>query len=137
MQTYTPNHYCLQLAARQDYLGFYKREINLREASLFPPFSTIVRILYSGENEKDCITQLTKHFNGISALKQQYEQDFLYLDKMRCPLKRAEKKYRFQILMKLSVRSTDEILQKIHSVTDSTDVRGVTVFVERNPQNLT
>lgn len=137
LQTYTPNHYCLQLATRQDYLGFYKREINLREASLFPPFSTIVRILYSGENEKDCITQLTKHFNGISALKQQYEQDFLYLDKMRCPLKRAEKKYRFQILMKLSVRSTDEILQKIYSVTDSTDVRGVTVFVERNPQNLT
>ena len=29
LQTYTPRHYCLQYAARQDYLGFYKREINL------------------------------------------------------------------------------------------------------------
>ena len=136
LQTYTPTHYCLQLAAKQDYLGFYKREINLREASLFPPFSTIVRVLYSGENEKDCIKQLTIHYNGINDLKEQYDTDFLYLDKMRCPLKRAEKKYRFQILMKLSVDKTDEILQKLYDVTDKSDVKGVTVFVERNPQNL-
>ncbi len=38
LQTYTPTHYCLQLASKQDYKSFYKREISLREAGGFPPF---------------------------------------------------------------------------------------------------
>lgn len=136
MQTYTPSHYCLQLASKQDYLGFYKREISLRQASGFPPFAEIVRILYQGEDEKACIDQLTTHFAQLVNLKQRYETDFLYLDKMRCPLKRAEKKYRFQILAKLSMDNLQQVLQQIFDICDDKTHKSVSVFVERNPQNL-
>lgn len=136
LQTYTPQHYCLQLAARQDYKAFYRREINLREASAFPPFSVIVRILYSGESEKDCIEQLTAHYADIVKLKEQDTSAFLYLDKMRCPLKRAEKKYRFQILMKLTNDCAEQTIHKLFAITDNRTMRDVQVFVEQNPQNL-
>ncbi|MCM1042944.1 MAG: primosomal protein N' [Corallococcus sp.] len=137
LQTYTPTHYCLQLAAKQDYLAFYRREINLREASGFPPFALIVRILYQGEQEKNCIEQLTKHYLRIEQLKCAYADKFIYLDKMRSPLKRAEKKYRFQILMKLENDGAQEILEKIYQITDEREYTDLQVFVEQNPQSLT
>ena len=136
LQTYTPTHYCLQLAAKQDYVSFYKREISLREASAFPPFSEILRILYQGEKEKDCIDELTEHYAELSNLKGEYATSFYYMDKMRCPLKRAEKKYRFQILIKLNKDSVEQVLPKIYAICDDKKRNSVQVFVERNPQNL-
>ncbi|MCH5156277.1 MAG: primosomal protein N' [Clostridiales bacterium] len=136
LQTYTPTHYCLQLAARQDYFSFYKREINLREASAFPPFAEIIRILYTGEKEQDCIDQLTEQYAEITNLKTKYSLDFYYLDKMRCPLKRAEKKYRFQILIKLSKNNLTEIIPQIYDICDGKKRSSVQISVERNPQNL-
>ena len=136
LQTYTPTHYCLQLAAKQDYLGFYKREISLREASAFPPFAEIVRILYQGEKEKDCIDELTEHYAELSNLKGEFSTSFYYMDKMRCPLKRAEKKYRFQILLKLNKDTLDEVLPRLYAICDDKKRSSVQVFIERNPQNL-
>ncbi len=136
LQTYTPAHYCLQLAAKQDYIGFYKREINLREASGFPPFSEIIRILYQGENKKDCIDELTFQYASIAELKERNAEAFMYLDKMRCPLKRAERKFRFQILIKLDNASAEQIISEIYNITDDRKKSGVQIFVERNPQNL-
>lgn len=136
LQTYTPTHDCLQMAARQDYKGFYATEINIRQPSHFPPFSEILRILYTGEKEKDCIDQLTEQYAALTDLKSLYPNAFYYLDKMRCPLKRAEKKYRFQILMKLSVDSLPQILPLIYGICDGKKRNGVQIFAERNPQNL-
>lgn len=136
LQTYTPTHYCLQLAAKQDYSAFYRREINLREATMFPPFSEIVRVLYQGENEKSCIDQLTEHYAKLSDLKQQNPTAFLYMDKMRCPLKRAENKFRFQILLKITKQSVDDILPCIFAVCNEKKYGNVQIFAERNPQNL-
>lgn len=136
LQTYTPDHYCLAFAAKQDYLGFYKREITVRESAGFPPFTEIVRILYQGEDEKNCIDVLTEQFAKIANLRKANPEAFLYLDKMRCPLKRAEKKFRFQILIKLTKTSLDETLQSIYAICNEKIKGSVSVFAERNPQNL-
>ncbi len=136
LQTYTPTHYCLQFASKQDYLGFYRHEINLREASAFPPFAEIIRILYQGEKEKDCIDQLTEQYAELCNLKEQNPSAFLYMDKMRSPLKRAEKKYRFQILIKLDKGSIGSVLPQIFAICDNKSKNSVSIFVERNPQNL-
>lgn len=136
LQTYTPNHYCLQFASRQDYNGFYKREISLRQATQFPPFAEIIRILYQGEGEQQCIDQLTVHYADLCNLKEEYPDAFFYLDKMRCPLKRAEKKFRFQILLKISPHHVDQLLPQIFFICDNKTKSSVQIFVERNPQNL-
>ena len=60
----------------------------------------------------------------------------MYLDKMRCPLKRAEKKYRFQILMKLDEKYAEEIIAEVFDVVNAKQRSDVSVFAERNPQNL-
>lgn len=135
LQTYNPRHYCLRLAASQDYVSFFKREIALREATGFPPFATVVRLLYSDENGEKCIELLNRHYSEIERLKNVYGEDFLFLQKMRCPVKRIDKKYRFQILMRLSAGKTDEIMQRIYEICDKNEKK-VTVFAEVNPQNM-
>ena len=55
------------------------------------------------------------------------------MQKMRCPVKRIDKKYRFQILMRLSA-ADDEIMQRIYEICDKNEKK-VTVFAEVNPQN--
>ena len=52
IQTYEPDHYAIQLAARQDYSAFYTREAAFRRACLYPPFTVISRILYSADDQK-------------------------------------------------------------------------------------
>jgi len=50
LQTYLPEHYVIQAAARHDYAGFYQREIAYRKDLGLPPFRRILRLLYRHPN---------------------------------------------------------------------------------------
>ena len=48
IQTYTPENDVIQYAARQDYQGFYEREIRMRRLRRFPPFADLFTFTVSG-----------------------------------------------------------------------------------------
>jgi primosomal protein N' (replication factor Y) len=54
IQTYSPDNYTIEAAARHDYLGFYHKEIDYRRRYNYPPFSQLVRLVYSHTNEELC-----------------------------------------------------------------------------------
>lgn len=51
IQTMTPEHRVIALAARQDYDGFYNLEVGLREAKGCPPFLDLYTVTFSGSDE--------------------------------------------------------------------------------------
>ena len=51
IQTSVPDHPVLQLAAAQDYEGFYREEIAFRKFGLYPPFCSFVVIGFIGDQE--------------------------------------------------------------------------------------
>jgi len=51
IQTYSPEHYAIQTAARQDYEAFYEEEIAYRELMGYPPAEELLAILVAGEDE--------------------------------------------------------------------------------------
>ncbi|MGN0403892.1 MAG: primosomal protein N' [Bariatricus sp.] len=51
IQTYSPDHYSIQTAARQDYRAFYEEEMNYRELMGYPPAEHLLAVLISGEDE--------------------------------------------------------------------------------------
>ena len=51
IQTYSPQHYAIQAAAKQDYALFYEKEIIYRRQLQLPPFTRLVRLVYSHTNE--------------------------------------------------------------------------------------
>lgn len=135
LQTYSPNHYVYKFAVKNDYVGFYEKEANLREVTKYPPFSKIVRVLVSGEDEEACSRALKGIFDEITELSREKRECFAYFAAMKSPVKRIQNKHRMQILMRLTGES-DEIVGRIYAITDKYMIPKVTVFVEINPNNL-
>ncbi len=52
IQTFSPDHYVLELAAKQDYKEFYEQEIAVRRELIFPPFCDICLLVLSSPDEK-------------------------------------------------------------------------------------
>jgi primosomal protein N' (replication factor Y) len=46
LQTFQPEHYAIQAAARHDYHAFYRRELEYRRQLRYPPFTQLVRLEY-------------------------------------------------------------------------------------------
>lgn len=136
LQTYFPRHYVYRCVTNYDYGAFYKKEINLREISHFPPFTNILRVLVSGENQDNAI-ETTKNILGeISKLKENFKSDFVYLQAMKCPKTRIQNKYRYQVLTRFYSKNQDEIIKSIFGICDNIKKNKISVFVELNPQNL-
>ena len=136
LQTYFPRHYIYRCASNYDYGTFFKKEISLRKVAHFPPYTNILRILVSGENDTK-VFDTTKEINkNISTLKEEYSSDFVFCNAMKCPKKRIQNKYRYQILMRFYSKNADEIISKIYNICDIVKKKDVSVFVENNPQNL-
>lgn len=51
IQTYSPEHYSIETAARQDYEAFYEEEIAYRKLMGYPPAANLLAILLTGEEE--------------------------------------------------------------------------------------
>lgn len=52
VQGYSPEHYAVQAALKQDYEAFYRQEIAIREQLFYPPFSRLVKLLVQHEEEE-------------------------------------------------------------------------------------
>ena len=72
LQTFSPDHYVLQLAARQDYPEFYSQEIDVRQALLFPPFCDICLAAFSSLAQQQC-EAAAKRF--LQLLKERIKQE--------------------------------------------------------------
>ena len=46
LQTFMPEHYAIQFAARHDVNGFYERELEYRKQLGYPPFARLARLEY-------------------------------------------------------------------------------------------
>ncbi len=54
VQTFNPQHFCIDAASRHDYHEFYNAEIEARQRYGYPPFRQFVKFTYSHENRHRC-----------------------------------------------------------------------------------
>ncbi len=54
IQTYSPEHYAIQAAAKHDYTLFYDKEIDYRRQLHNPPFSRLASLIYTHTNDALC-----------------------------------------------------------------------------------
>ena len=109
IQTYTPDHPAIQLAAAHDYAGFYQVEIAKRRAFLFPPYGIFLRALFMGEEEAGLQVRAHAFAQGLrQAVEQAIQQAggdpraILFCGDGPAPIRRREGLYRYQALMKLA-----------------------------------
>lgn len=136
LQTYMPKHHTYRCAVNYDYQSFFKHELNIRKVTKFPPYTAIIRVLVSGENENDVILKTRQYFEKITELKNQYPDDFIYLNAMKCPVKKIQNKARYQILMRIAKNNYTKLRDLIYNIDRNLKDKNVISFVEVNPQNL-
>ena len=138
VQTYDPDHYGIRLAAAQDYRAFYHKESAFRRSALYPPFTQIVRIVYSGklEGEVQKAAQADE-----AALNQWLDQKNMRADvvQLRClqasiSLLRGE--HRWQLFLKIYFKGDlNAVCEKMQAMADAAPA-GVRADLEVNPVNL-
>ena len=52
VQTFNPQHFCIEAASRHDYHEFYEAEIEVRRRYGYPPFRQFAKFTYSHENRR-------------------------------------------------------------------------------------
>lgn len=134
LQTYSPRHFVYRFATNYDYKGFFKKELNLRKVTNFPPYARIIRVLFTHEDEKTVAQDCKLCYNKIQQIKEQYQGEFVYLDVMKAPLNKIKNKFRYQIMMRIKLEKADEIEKKIFDCVD--EKCKSSVFFEINPNNL-
>jgi len=60
IQTYTPEHYSIQMASRHDYDSFYGKELAFRREHGYPPFARLAKLVYVHRNQKRCQEEAEK-----------------------------------------------------------------------------
>ncbi|MBR4510596.1 MAG: primosomal protein N' [Ruminococcus sp.] len=102
LQTFMPDHYVMNLAAAQDYAGFYREEIAIRRAMIFPPICDMCIFCFAGVSELDT----KKGADAIIALMNvrlrelQPKTPIRVLGPVRASYGRLGGKFRYRIIMK-------------------------------------
>ena len=136
LQTYSPRHYIFAFARDNDYLGFYRKEINIREVTNFPPFTKIVRILVVSESEERALALTKSMLFKVREYQKDHSERFVMVAGMKSPVKRIENKYRYQILMRLTRKDEKDTLSRVYEIVNAEEKKDASVFVEINPQNM-
>jgi len=136
LQTYAPKHYIYKFASYYDYPAFYKKEINLRQTTLYPPFTKIIRILITSEDENLAKDVTKNYYEKVKDIQQEYRQYFKYLGVMKSPIGKIQNKFRLQVLIRILREEEDSIIKRLFDLADSMKKNQVSIFVEIDPQNL-
>lgn len=136
LQTYVPRHYIFRYAVNYDYKGFYDKEANIRKVTNFPPYTKIIRVLITGQEEADALNLTKANYIPMKELADEYKDEFVYIQAMKSPVTRIENKHRYQVLIRIRRDREDEIIDRIYSITNANRSCKATLFVEINPNNL-
>ena len=67
IQTFSPEHYAIQAAAKHDYASLYDKEINYRRQLRNPPFTQLALLTYSHTNDALCQREAERVRNQLIA----------------------------------------------------------------------
>ncbi len=137
VQTLVPEHPVLNLAAKQDYDGFYELEIRLRQALNNPPFGDLTTITFTGQEEVQVLRAAAKFRDSlVSCLKlpDYQEEQCTVLGPAPCVVPKIN--YHFRYRLTLRCRMTRLLRQLVahllRQLAADGGNRGVSAFADVN-----
>jgi len=102
IQTFNPDDISIIHAKNQDFLTFYKEEIGFREIYSYPPFSQIIRIVFTGGIEEHVSKGADFFYRYLFQSINNKKNTTLVqiLGPNPCGLTKIKGKYRYQLLLK-------------------------------------
>ena len=136
IQTFNPDHYSILRAKDHDFIGFYKEEIQFRDALDYPPFSRLINFRVVGNNEKRTKKAAEEMGRiGQLLLKQSYQKGIDLLGPSTAPFSKMKGKFRWQMLAKgKSFRLLHQFARELaNRLEDSIKGTGVNFDIDVDP----
>ena len=135
IQTLVPEHRIINLAARQDYDGFYALESGLRRVTSSPPYGDIAHITFAGEDEGAVMRGAALFRDTLDAwLKQNGVSEFALLGPAPCPVMKINYNFRYRLTLRCAVtRPVRQMLaQLLRLFQQDRRHRGVNAWIDVN-----
>ena len=135
VQTFSPDHYAILAAIDHDYARFAAAELPSRQEHLYPPFASLIRLIFRGESEP-----LTEQFAEAAAAKlrtaiEAANIEHRLLGPAPCPIAKLRGLFRFHLLASSSIG--DQLRAVVRSVIDSLGpAEGIQFVVDVDPLDL-
>jgi primosomal protein N' (replication factor Y) len=107
LQTYFPDHYAVQYAARHDFAGFYEKELQFRSWMHYPPYASLANVLIRSDKLDEALQwsgTLGKWFESTR------HEGVRVLGPAAAPILRLKRDYRYHFVVKSQSR------QKLHAL---------------------
>lgn len=134
IQSYTPEHYSINLASNYNFPAFYEKEMQMRRAFQYPPYVYLALITITDENLNKVI-EISKRFT--EKLIMILSNKSIVLGPTPSPIARIKKRYRYQIIIKY--RFEDNLQRKINAVKNEFNnelKRDLQILIDINPNQL-
>lgn len=137
IQTYNPDHFCIQYAKKQDYIGFYNDEIALRKQLKYPPFCDIIVMEFSGTEEEKVKKACQDVFAFYEGKAKERSLDLLLLKPMPCPVDKIKNRYRWRMVIK--AKRTEKLIDFIELGAQyfyQKKYRDIRMILDTNPTSM-
>ncbi len=135
IQTYTPEHYSIELAALQNYDLFYEREMTVRRQTAFAPYYFMTLITVS---HPDQMTAMDAIHSVTQQLRAALGETSLLFGPTPSPIAKVNNRYRFQCLIKY--RHEPNLLSLLSEINERFGVNsaktGVYLSIDMNPNMM-
>lgn len=135
IQTYTPEHYSVELAGTQDYDRFYQHEMIVRKVHQYPPFYYLSLVTVSHEELMKVVSVTEKIAKFITS---RLSKEAVVLGPVASPIPRINDRYRYQCLIKY--KKEPELNNALKAILDhyqqEMGTGGLQISVDLNPYIL-
>ncbi|MFH1016770.1 MAG: primosomal protein N' [Pseudomonadota bacterium] len=137
IQTFQPEHYAIDSASRQDYAGFYEKEIRFRRELGYPPFTSLCLLRLEGKDH-DTVRQ-SALWLARQGERHRSKTKAEMLGPAPAPVMRVNGVSRFHILVRSERNGSSEPFAKwLHAQAQETlRAKGVELSLDIDPQNFT
>ena len=134
IQTFTPDHEIIQLAAQQDYESFYQRELEMRRLQNAPPFFDWIAFSASGTDEALVL-------NVLQRCKWMLQNSFSDSESVQVlgpvPMSIVKMNDRFRYRLQICCHNSPRVRQILSSVLTACgkmkETKQVSVYIENDP----
>ncbi len=140
IQTITPENRIIQLSQKQDYDSFYKNEIIIRKALIYPPFCDLCSIQFISEKEVEALNCSRMFLSSLAEKnKSKYANEkIIVLGPMPPRVSKINNKFRYRIIIKCknSKNFRKMISELLSEYGKDRKFNKVTLTADMNPVNL-
>ncbi|AIS52593.1 primosomal protein N' [Thermoanaerobacter kivui] len=136
IQTYEEDHYSIIASKYQNYVRFYNEEIKYREIFRYPPFSHLMNIVISGEEEEEVKNIAANVYLMCQKIvnKLQNKSYNKILGPAPAPIRKINNRYRWQVILKSEDRNVlVDIAEKVQTMKYPKNIR---ISVDIDPLNI-